>query len=364
MRDLDNLNYSQFNSRYAARAHALEILLERSKSQLEIHRVLILVDLQGLYLSLYNWLSEWDFLLNDAFVMSRFAYFQLRHTFDEIARRSASFYPAHCVYLKDLFDKIKVEEINGQFYIAEEINILENMIFLSIQPSFEIFFAPAPLKDLEWKLRTWAKRGDFHSRHQLSKIKDGIIEKLGFFERNYSIYSEFVDELQRLTENKDQHEGFFNFDVRNGGLKYFDEKEVDTKIVIRTMDALHKSEANSICIVSSDQDFLPLYNRATNEGVNFFQADLAKFRESDRVGRRLREMGKHFIQGEINPDWPLQILTEAMSCDELGQKARYGLDDREISSLAKMHNKMNDWHVNFEIESTGKVKIKLNRPAS
>ncbi len=46
-------------------------------AKLEIHKVLVLVDLQGIYLSLHKWLRERDFPIEGGLVLSRLAFFQI-----------------------------------------------------------------------------------------------------------------------------------------------------------------------------------------------------------------------------------------------------------------------------------------------
>lgn len=345
-----------------ARLRGIQAALQLSGSKIETHKTLILVDLQGIYLSLHKWLSVHDFAIDDAFIISRFAYFQLRRTFDEIARRVSSLKSGPCGYLKDLFGTISVEERHGKFFLSEETNVLKNGTYLDIQPCFEIFFAPAPLREIAWQLRGKRQREYAASLRQLAKVETGIIERDGIFRRDYSKYDAFVEELQRLSDHKETHEGFFSFGVDKGQIRYFDEKEVDTRIVMRAMDAIHNAEVDSLCIVSSDQDFLPLCDRALNDGIYFFQADLAKFLKGDHIGRKLRELGDQFIRGGIDPSWPLEIITEAMSCQALDHNASYGLDEHEITSLVHLHNEMNEIQIEIVVEASGRASVKMHRP--
>jgi len=363
MREMDSPDVEQTPDRVTeARLRGLQAALQLSGSKIETHKTLILVDLQGIYLSLHKWLSAHDFALDDAFIISRFAYFQLRRTFDEIARRVSSLKSGPLGYLKDLFGTISVEERQGKFFLSEETNVLKNGTYLDIQPCFEIFFAPAPLREIAWQLRGKRQREYAASLRQLAKVETGIIERDGIFRRDYSKYDAFVEELQRLSDHKETHEGFFSFGVDKGQIRYFDEKEVDTRIVMRAMDAIHNSEVDSLCIVSSDQDFLPLCDRAFNDGIYFFQADLAKFLKGDHIGRKLRELGDQFIRGGIDPSWPLEIITEAMSCQALDHNASYGLDEHEITSLVNLHNEMNEIQIEIVVEASGRASIKMHRP--
>ena len=66
---------------------------------------------------------------------------------------------------------------------------------------------------------------------------------------------------------------------------------------MRVMDAFYRREADSICIVSADQDFVPIHDRASEFGVLTFQADLKNFMEGDKMGRKLKDLRGKFIEG-------------------------------------------------------------------
>src|SRR5699024_8354738 len=97
-------------------------------------------------------------------------------------------------------------------------------------------------------------------------------------------------------------EGFFGSYVEPKGLQHFDEKEVDIRLSISAMDSLYEGNTNAICIVSSDQDFLPIHERADAFNVMSFQADLAKFREDDKIGRTSRRWTGDLFVVELTPN--------------------------------------------------------------
>lgn len=70
-----------FNDKSKVAHHAMSI----SNSTIEPHKVLILVDLQGVYLGLQRWLSENNVPMEDGAILSSFAHLQIERTGQEIA---------------------------------------------------------------------------------------------------------------------------------------------------------------------------------------------------------------------------------------------------------------------------------------
>jgi hypothetical protein len=184
-------------------------------------------------------------------------------------------------------------------------------------------------------------------------------------ERDYKANDDFIAKLRANPEYSRSEQGFFCHNVGPNGLRYFGEKEVDTRIVMRAMDVLYNYEADVVCVVSSDQDFLPLSNKAPEFGVKFYQADLAKFGLLDNVGRKIKELGANFLPGRIDPRWPLRVIAEASSFDDYNSNALYMLDEDELRSLCEMHNEMNKIKIAPNFGSDGNVSgLVLSNPAN
>lgn len=131
------------------------------------------------------------------------------------------------------------------------------------------------------------------------------------------------------------------------------------------MDALYNYEADVICVVSSDQDFLPLSKKASEFGVSFYQADLAKFNSQDNVGRKIKELGSKFLKGRIDPSWPLKVICEASNSEEHESSALYEIDEDELKTLCQMHNELNDYHISPSYSSDGTISgLALSKPLS
>lgn len=330
-------------------------VLDRVGATLEQHKLLVLVDLQGMYLGLHKWLKEKDFPIDDGLILSRFAFYQIHDVFQRITERALKHHKGSVKSFENLLAQISDIEPGGT------IQVDPNATYLHVVPQFELFYAPAPLNDIEWQLRKQVRNGSIEAKNQLKQVQTGIL-KHHYFERDYAAYDDFISKLKANPEYSKSEKGFFNFYVGPTGLKVFDEKEVDTRIVIRAMDALYNYEADSLCIVSSDQDFMPLHVRSHDFGVQPFQADLANFKADSRIGRKIRELGSGFLQGRIDPMWPLQIITEAVSSTDLDHHALYNLSEDEFSALCMMHNDMNDFHVSLDFSSNGEASMKIYKP--
>ncbi|QQC62771.1 NYN domain-containing protein [Paraburkholderia ginsengisoli] len=346
-----------WKERYNAQLTAANLAIEASESNVETHKLLILVDLQGMYLALHEWLSEQGFPIDDGMILSRFAYLQIRDAVAEITKRIARSRPMPTKDFNELVDAIKVDFADGRWRLGEQLNVQKSVTYLDVEPNFELFHAPAPFEYIELSLKQRAQLGGREAARQLEQLKKGIVEKKGVFVRDYSAYDDFVDCLAKNVEHARTEKGFFTVYVENTGLKTLDEKEVDTRIVMRTMDAFYKKEADSICIVSADQDFLPLHDRASEFGILTFQADLKNFVKGGRIGKKLKQMQGRFIQGRIDLEWPLAILAEAMSDTKSDLPSQYRLSESELRALCDLHNSMNDLKFQLSVECDGRLKM-------
>lgn len=327
--------------------------IQGAGAKLEIMKLLVLVDLQGMYLGLHKWLTEQDFPIDGGLVLSRFAFFQIHDVFEKIRSEVIKKNGNAAMDFEDFMTKLSRPP-------RGKLEIEPGGTYVHVEPSFELFYAPAPLSDIEWQLKKQAQKGSIEARVQLEQLHTGILSNQ-HFQRDYSAYDDFVAKLKANPQYSRSEQGFFSYYVGPSGLKIFDEKEVDTRIVIRAMDAFYNYEADVLCIVSPDQDFMPLHEKSSEFGVQVFQADLANFQPSGRASRRLRQLGANFVRGRIDPIWPLQIITEAVSSTELGQVARYSLTEKEFFALCDMHNSMNDFSVRLELLPNGKAQIEISK---
>lgn len=345
------------NDKLKAAHYAMSI----SDSTIEPHNALILVDLQGVYLGLQRWLSENNVPMEDGAILSSFALSQIKRTAQEVASRVVAAHSAPAFDLKELLDSIEIEYADEKAYLANEPKVAKDATYLDISMAFEMFYAPVPLDKMEWYLRKAARRGNPTARDQLRKIESGIVTRKGLFERNYKSYDDFVSNLKQSPLHTRSHEGFFSVFVENDGLSTFDEKEVDTRIVMRAMDVLHKKEADSFCIVSSDQDFVPLHSKAEEFGITSFQVDLSKFTEQHKVGRRIKGLQDRFIQCGIDPNWPLEVLLDGASAPAHGHFAIHNYSREEWDSLCTLHNKLNDVKIELTEDENGKPAVRMYR---
>lgn len=312
------------------------------------HRILVLVDLQGLYLALVDWVKDRDFVLESGLIISRFAIFLLSSIIDSIKADAIAAAGEGAIAFDDLVDLISKK---GSEHIGKVSKVVK------IEPRIELFYAPAPLADIEWQLRKKAKNGSWSVRQHLDSVTRGVLHLHGT-ERDYRFYESFVDCLKHDPFITRSEQGFFNFYVGANGLQFIDEKEVDIRIAIRAVDACSDQEAESLCIVSSDQDFVPLHDRCSRSGVRTYQADAAKFTKPEKVGRRIRGLGERFISTEVNPDWPLRAILGAVQ-----PFAIYTISDQELEGLCQLHNSLNDVKLAPHPLESGGTGLKMYRPA-
>lgn len=341
----------------AAQEVFAEQAIKHVGAKLETHRVLVLVDLQGMYLGLHKWLRSQDFPIEGGLVLSRLATFQILDVFDRIKQRILQSTDGPFKDFESVLQSIGQAEPGGS------IPLQPKSTYVKFIPQFEIFYAPAPLDQIEWQLRKEAKAGSTLAMQQLKKAETGVLAN-HLFERDYSAYDDFVEKLKANPEYSKSEQGFFNYYVGPKGLMFFDEKEVDTRIVIRAMDALYNYEADSVCVVSSDQDFMPLHDRARDFGIRTFHADLAKFLTTDRIAKKFKELGDNFLRGCFDPSWPMKIVIEACSgsLNGITTQAIFTLSETEFSALCGLHNSLNDVHLVPNIQADGRASFSLYRP--
>lgn len=321
--------------------------IELAGGKVETHNVLILVDLNGIYLRLHEWLTESGMPILGGLILSRFAFFQIYDVYERIKRSVIELSDGEFADFDEVTEDIRTTD-------SERISAPSQRTYLKFSPQFDLFYAPAPHKDIEWKLRKAAQSGGINLQRLVKMAEKGVIEVFGK-ERDYKAYDDFIAKLKANPEYSRSEQGFFCHNVGPKGLNYFGEKEVDTRIVIRAMDVLYNHEADVICVASSDQDFLPLSNKASEFGVAFYQADLAKFHLQNNVGRKIKELGANFLPGRIDSTWPLKVILEASRSEEHNSPAFYKIESEELKSLCDMHNKMNDFHVSLNFGLHGDV---------
>lgn len=340
--------------------HAMSV----SDSTIKPHRTLILVDVQGVYLGLQSWLSENNVPMEHGVILGSLAHLQIERVGQEVAARVVAAHAGPAYDLKELFDSIKIEYVDGKAYLGNEPKVAMHATYLDISMSFEMFYAPAPLKKIEGYLFKAARSGSREAREQLKKAESGILTPRGAFKRDYKAYDDFVSHLKQSALHAKSHEGFFNFYVGDRGLSNFDEKEVDTRIVVRAMDALYNKDADALCIISSDQDFIPLHSRAEEFGISSFHVDLSKFTEQEKVGRKIKDLNHKFIRCGIDPNWPLQVLLQGVSAPDLGHFAEHNYSRDELNSLCSLHNKFNEVKIELVEKENGSPAVRLYRPAN
>lgn len=342
-----------------AKHNALHRALHHANAEVVEFKSLALVDLQGLYLRLHEVLTGISFPIESGVVLGRLAGLQINDAFVELQKVIVKKLGNSAGMLEDLYKEIEIEITDGKAYLAKPLQVLSNGKYLHVEPAFEVFYATPPLADLEWRLAAEAKKGSWQAREQLDLLKAGKVRVFSR-DRDYRFFSDFVNEVNGHSQCRGHVEGFFSFRVGPKGLQNWDEKCVDTSIVIRAMEALFRKEAEALCVISSDQDFIPLREKCKAFDVQFFQKDAAKFFAGEYVGRKITDLGKNYIAGTFNPEWPIHILTDCLAPSGRGYSLR-GITKREALALASLHNAMHDYKVNLDDLQDGAFRITLTK---
>lgn len=344
-----------------AKNNALHLALAQSNSRVIEFEALALVDLQGIYLRLHEVLSGINFPIESGAVIGKLATLQINEVFNEIPRAIQKRCGSNVGILSDLFDEIKIETVGGKSYLAEQLRVIKSGTYLNVRPAFEVFYAIPPFDRIKWGLEGEARKGNREARSQLEKLKSGIL-RTSFSERDYKYYSDFVEAVKTNVNCRGSGQGFFTWGVGSKGVERFDEKEVDARITIRAMEALYEKHAEALCIVSSDQDFIPIKEKCEKFGVQFFWADAAKFMANARVGREIEGLSDNFIRGKLKPEWPLEILCDFIAPGEESGYWLAGIGEREARALASFHNTMNDYKVHIAVGEEGRMNLEVSQP--
>jgi hypothetical protein len=264
--------------------------------ELETIHIKILVDCYGVYLNLYKLLgyikskyelNEKLFNLAATTELASVLFTNLEYQLKSEAARIAPI-------LSDSFEKPDsqgaISELNLKWLckLVIEEKVTKDLLravrkVTRIELDYEWFFAPFPKDNLEkiigWKLKdAWSKKDTQSIKRLQNLLDDAGNSRVSIYgeERDYSIYDDFIreiaDQKRRREANARLHHGTYKYFVSGTGVNYFNEKQVDTLICIRAMECLYDHEADSVCIVSTDTDFLPLFHRFWKAQVPLYQS--------------------------------------------------------------------------------------------
>jgi len=344
-----------------AKQSALRLAIKQANAEVIEFNALALVDLQGIYLRLHEMLSGIDFPIESGAIIGRLGALQINDVFMEIQRVVKQKLGNRVGILQDLYDQVKIQIVDGRPYLTEGLRVLKDGKYLYVRPAFEVFYANPPLESIEWPLGQEARNGSRQAREQLELLRAGKI-RLPNYERDYRFFHEFIEVIKGHANCKGFGEGFFSWNVGPKGLKYWDEKEVDVRIAIRAMAALYEKHADVLCVISSDQDFIPLKEKCERFGVEFFQKDAAKFFSGPYIGKEIEKLGGNFIRGTFKPEWPLEVLSDFMDPGEGQGCLLEGITRNEALALTSLHNAINDYKINAVDRTDGRLEITLALP--
>ena len=332
-------------------------------------QVKILVDCYGVYHNLFqilndlrskyngdNWGVELPMMAELAWSTLKNLEWQIREAearSKEIPALSASPFENDCTEIisKENLRQICLKFIEGEI---DEQNLRIICEVFDIQFNYEWFFAPFPKAELENRTRNQLTRAWRDQSLEKLRRLERVLEQARRSEitlfnkvRDYSIYADFIEKIaKRMSHPENQeiyHKGKYNFFVSDEGLRYFDEKQVDTLICIRAMEILLNYEADVVCIVFSDTDFVPLLYRFKQAEMSIYQsyAVSVKDRRLAKEHQLLVDEGI-FLPSTISwHDWE-QVLDAVF--DDAKPEIRKAIN-QEIEELAAAELK--EWYENL-----------------
>lgn len=287
-------------------------------------KTVALIDLYGIYRGATQWMAKHAVPSTTAELPARIAGHLLWNAMSQVRDREEQELP---------FTGKDFDRLVGNFMITREgRNAPDADCVTELAMRWELFYAPSPLKQVEKKLME--RRKDIPDVDQkLEKLRTGVIDTQ-HERRDYRIYDDFIDELTRFLGARNQQPGFYNVIVKRQGV-CLDEKEVDIRLAIRAMDIMAGNEADAICIVSSDQDYMPLHERIRDAGLNTYHADVAKFDNPGNVGRRIQGMNDQAIRVAMTHD-----ITGRLIGEFVGSPQTLNLTDAQYTALWRIHHEL------------------------
>lgn len=304
-----------------------EAKAQKYSIQEEKRRAIFLVDVQGIYLSLITWMGKNDIPLEGGELIGNLAASLMYEAVESVRQRDFVDFAPGGVDYRTFVDWV-INDDDHKVSLTRKIDLWSFEV--------ELFYAPSPIGKAKSDLNREIKRkGRTNLLSNLEyHLERGLVSVHGQW-RDYTYYDDFVRVLKKCLEAKRSGEGFFNFRITQDGLKYFDEKEVDIRIAVRAMDIM-QGEADAICIVSSDQDFMPLHQRCRDAGLRTYHADVAQFDRHNMIGRRIKELGEDAIFVEM----PKSISDHLLSL-YVSQPQLIDLTRAEYKALCDLYENVN-----------------------
>ncbi|MBB1492899.1 NYN domain-containing protein [Paracoccus sp. MC1854] len=264
----------------------------------ECRKTIFLIDLYGIYLRVTEWMAENRVPITTGELPSRIAAFLLWNAMEEVRKREQA---------EISFSGMDFQKLVGEFLFRREEDVPTADSVTHLDMRWELFYAHSPLKEIKRILKT-TRSLDPSLERKLANLRKGIVET-PYGTRDYRVYDDFIARLSSWLTARCAEPGFYNIRVNRGGV-CLDEKEVDIRIAIRAMDIMAGNEADAVCIVSSDQDYMPLHVRIKEAGLKTYHADVAKFDMPDNIGRKIRGMGDDAIHVRMTPDIPHDLIKQ------------------------------------------------------
>ncbi|WP_306755256.1 NYN domain-containing protein [Paracoccus actinidiae] len=287
-------------------------------------KTVALIDLYGIYRGVTQWMGKHDVPPTTAELPARIAGHLLWSAMRQVREREQQELP---------FSGRDFDSLVGNFMITMEGQDAPNPDCVTeLDMRWELFYAPSPLKQVERALIARRRHIPDIDR-KLERLQTGVIDTQ-HEQRDYRIYDDFIHELTTWLGARNEQPGFYNIIVKPQ-VVCLDEKEVDIRLAIRAMDIMAGNEADAICIVSSDQDYMPLHERVRDAGLNTYHADVAKFDNPRNIGRRIQGMDEQAIQARMTKE-----ITGVLIQEYVGSPQMLHLTSEQYSALWRIHHEL------------------------
>lgn len=312
------LSFDKMREREKIAKEAVEELAGHPGVRFESRKTLFVVDVYGIFLCVTDWMRKKEIPVTTSELPIRYAVDLLMIAAEGVRKREKK---------RLSFESFDYDELVNQIYTEchDETATIEAVT--RIEQSWELFFAPAPMDEIKHRAAT-ATMDHIVRKQVLTDVEKGVVNT-AFGLRDYRVYDDFTDGLGEHLGAKISEKGFYGVHIdHHKGTVGLSEKEVDIRIAIRAMDFAACDEGAAICIVSSDQDYMPLHQRCRDSGLSTYHSDVAKFDMHKNIGRRIRDLGDDHILVAMDDNIHNGIIAE-----HLEPKAPLALSQEQYSAI-------------------------------
>lgn len=317
------LSLDKMSTRKVMAEEAVAKIVDHPNVAFETRKTLFLVDVYGIFLRVTDWMRKNDIPVTTSDLPIRYAVELLMIAADGVRKRENGQLSIEGLDYDDLVNQIYTESHDESATITAVTRI---------QQGWELFFAPAPIEEIKHRAERASKQNIVWEKF-LTDAKQGVVNT-EHGRLDYRIYDDFTEGLAEFLGAKIAEKGFYRVHIdQHKGTVGLSEKEVDIRIAIRTMDFATSGEGAAICIVSSDQDYMPLHDRCKDSGISAYHSDVAKFDMHHNIGRRIKEMEHDHVLVSIEEEIHNGIIAE-----HLEPKGPLTLTSEQYSAIWQLQN--------------------------